>query len=270
LDEKSPNERKILMFTPLKDKVALVTGGSKGIGKGIATVFARAGIKVMIVARGEETAALTVGEIRASGGVADYFIGNVSNKADMEAAAAKTVAVFGGIDIVCANAGTAAVAKIDEMSEDQWDRVLDINLKGMFFTIKSCLPELKKSETPRIILTSSVTGAFTGYPGWTHYGASKAGMLGYMRSASVELAKYQITVNAVLPGNVSTEGLSNMPEAYIASATAAVPLKRLGAVEDIGNTALFLATKEAGYITGQSIVVDGGQILPETFEAIDC
>lgn len=256
------------MFTSLKNKVALITGGSQGIGKGIATVFARAGIKVMIVARGEKKAVAAVEEIQKNGGTADYFIGNVTSKTDLKNAADKTAELFGGIDIVCANAGVASVAKIDEMSEEQWDNVIDINLKGMFFAVTGCLSKLKKSETPRIILTSSITGAFTGYSGWTHYGASKAGMLGYMRSAAVELAKYHITVNAILPGNINTEGLTNMPEAYISSAEASVPLKRLGSVEDIGNAALFFATKEANYITGQSLIVDGGQILPETPEGV--
>jgi 3-oxoacyl-[acyl-carrier protein] reductase len=257
------------MFTPLKDKVALITGASKGIGKGLATVFAKAGVKVLVVARGEDAAALTTAEIRTAGGTAEFFIGDVSSKADMEAAAAKAVECFGGIDIVCANAGVFPSAKIAEMTEDQWDSVFDINLKGMLFTIQSCLPEIKKSQCPRIILTSSITGVVTGYPGWAHYGATKAGMLGFMRTASVELAKDGITVNAVLPGNIMTEGLSGMGEDYIKSMASSIPLKRLGAVEDIANAALFLATKEAAYITGQSIIVDGGQILPETLEALD-
>ncbi len=108
----------------------------------------------------------------------------------------------------------------------------------------------------------------TGYPGWTHYGASKAGQLGFLKTASMELARYNTTINAVMPGNIVTEGLEGLGQAYLDTMAASIPLKRLGAVEDIGNAALFFASDEAGYITGQQIIVDGGQILPESLEAI--
>jgi 3-oxoacyl-[acyl-carrier protein] reductase len=118
------------------------------------------------------------------------------------------------------------------------------------------------------VLTSSITGPITGFPGWTHYGATKAGQLGFMRTAGIELAKYGITVNAVLPGNIISEGLQRLGDEYLKTMAAAIPLKRLGEAEDIGNAALFLASKEAGYITGQTIVVDGGQTLPESLDAL--
>jgi 3-oxoacyl-[acyl-carrier protein] reductase len=121
----------------------------------------------------------------------------------------------------------------------------------------------------RIILTSSITGPITGYPGWSHYGASKAGQLGFMRTAAIELAPRNITVNAVLPGNIFTEGLAGLGADYIASMEASIPLKRLGSVEDIANAALFLASEEAAYITGQTITVDGGQTLPESLGALE-
>ena len=122
-----------------------------------------------------------------------------------------------------------------------------------------------------MILTSSITGAITGISGFSHYGASKAGQLGFMRTAAMELAKHQITVNAILPGNILTEGLNHLGQEYLDAMAAAIPLKRIGDIEDIANTALFLASKEAAYITGQSIVVDGGQTLPESLSALeDC
>ena len=127
-------------------------------------------------------------------------------------------------------------------------------------------PYLKKSSQGRIVITSSITGPITGFPGWTHYGASKAGQLGFLQTAAIELAKYGITVNAVVPGNIVTEGLEGLGEDYLKTMTASIPLKRLGSVEDVGYAALFLASKEAAFITGQTIVVDGGQILPETLE----
>ncbi|MEP6827378.1 MAG: SDR family oxidoreductase, partial [Aestuariivirga sp.] len=144
----------------------------------------------------------------------------------------------------------------------------DTNLKGTFLSVQAAVPYLKKSIQGRIVITSSITGPVTGYPGWTHYGASKAGQLGFMRTACLELAKYGITVNAVMPGNIMTEGFIANGEAYIKSAEAAVPLKRLGTPEDIGHAALYFASKEASYVTGQTIVVDGGQIVPESQDAL--
>ncbi|HYC33980.1 MAG TPA: SDR family oxidoreductase [Gemmatimonadales bacterium] len=119
-----------------------------------------------------------------------------------------------------------------------------------------------------MVLTSSITGPVTGYPGWTHYGATKAGQLGFMRTACIELARYGITVNAVMPGNIMTEGLQGLGQEYLAAMAASIPLKRLGSVEDIGHAAAFLASGEAAYITGQTLIVDGGQVLPESLDAL--
>jgi len=154
------------------------------------------------------------------------------------------------------------------MSGDDWDLVSDTNLKGTFLSVKAALPYLKKSGQGRIVVTSSITGPVTGFPGWTHYGASKAGQLGFMRTACIELARYGITVNAVMPGNIRTEGLADLGAEYEASMAASIPLRRIGEVEDIGHAALYFASREAGYVTGQTIIVDGGQILPESLEAL--
>ena len=154
------------------------------------------------------------------------------------------------------------------MTEEVLDQVLGVNLKGTVFSVQACLPALARSGRGRVILISSITGPITGFPGWTHYGASKAGQLGFMRTAAIELAPSRITVNAVLPGNIITEGLAELGEDYAAKMAAAIPLRHLGSVDDIGYAALFLATEEAGYITGQTIVIDGGQVLPETPDAI--
>jgi 3-oxoacyl-[acyl-carrier protein] reductase len=154
------------------------------------------------------------------------------------------------------------------MAPEEWSQVMDTNLKGCFLSVKACIPALKKSSQGRIVLTSSITGPVTGFPGWTHYGATKAGQLGFMRTACIELAKYGITVNAVLPGNVKTEGLAGLGADYEKTMAASIPLKRLGTVDEIGYAALFLASKEAGFITGQTITVDGGQIVPESLEAL--
>ncbi len=154
------------------------------------------------------------------------------------------------------------------MSPESWDEVMNTNLKGTFLAIKACLPHLKQSNQGRIIITSSITGPVTGYPGWSHYGATKAGQLGFMRTACIELAKYDITVNAILPGNIVTEGLQGLGQEYLKTMAASIPLKRLGSVDDIGHTAAFFASREAAYITGQTIIVDGGQVQPESLEAL--
>jgi 3-oxoacyl-[acyl-carrier protein] reductase len=145
---------------------------------------------------------------------------------------------------------------------------MNTNLKGTLFSVQTCLPELKKSAAGRVVITSSITGPITGFPGWSHYGASKAGQLGFIRTAAIELAKYGITVNAVMPGNILTEGLEDMGDDYLTQMASSIPLKRLGSVEDIANAMLYFASEEAGYVTGQTIVVDGGQVLPESLEAV--
>ena len=257
------------MFTPINGKSVVVTGGSKGIGRGIARVFAGQGAKVLVVARGLEAAEAAAGEINASGGTASAFRADVSKWEDMEAMAGAAVERHGGIDVLCANAGVFPDAKLRDMTAEQWDEVLGTNLKACFLSIKACMPHLGASGAGRIILTSSITGPLTGFPGWTHYGASKSGQLGLMRTAAIELAKDGITINAVLPGNIATEGLADLGEAFLATMAASIPLRKLGTVEDIGNAALFFASKEAAYITGQTIVVDGGQTLPESLEALE-
>ena len=257
------------MLTSVEGRSVIVTGSSKGIGKGIATVFANQGARVLIVARGLSDAEATAAEIRESGGTASAFSADVTKSEELDAMAAAATERHGGIDVLCCNAGIFPQSHLENMSSDEWDLVLGTNLKGTFLAIKSCLPHLKKSSCGRIILTSSITGPITGYPGWTHYGASKSGQLGFMKTACMEFAKYGITINAVMPGNIITEGLMGLGEDYLETMAVSIPLKRLGSVADIGNAALFFASDEAGYITGQTIVVDGGQTIPESVEALE-
>ncbi|SDA87595.1 3-oxoacyl-ACP reductase FabG [Mesorhizobium qingshengii] len=253
------------MTQSLKGRSVVVTGGSKGIGKGIARVFALSGAKVAIIARHLDQAEAAAAEI---GHGAFGVAGDVTSLAGIETAFAAAAARNGGIDVLCANAGIFPQARLEDMTSEQWDEVVDTNLKGTFHAVKAAVPYLKKSDQGRIVLTSSITGPITGFPGWSHYGATKAGQLGFMRTACIELAKYGITVNAVMPGNIITEGLVGLGEDYQKTMAASIPLKRLGTVEDIGHAALYFASKEAGYVTGQTIIVDGGQILPESLEAL--
>jgi 3-oxoacyl-[acyl-carrier protein] reductase len=256
------------MFNSLKGRSVIVTGGSKGIGRGIALRFGSAGCKVLVVSRKLSEANAVVAEIAAAGGSALGLAADVSRQADMQAMAEAAMGAFGGIDILCANAGIFPAARLGTMTEEDFDAVIGTNLKGTFLSVSACLSAMRAKKAGRIILTSSITGPVTGYPGWSHYGASKAGQLGFMRTAAMELARDGITVNAVLPGNIATEGLAGLGEDYVRGMEASVPMRRLGSIMDIANAALFFASDEAAYITGQSLVVDGGQILPESLAAL--
>jgi len=258
------------MFTSISGYSVIVTGGTKGIGKGIARVFARAGANVLITGRDEVSAKSACAELTAlGGGTVTYLIAEVSSKADCDRVAATAIERNGGIDVLCANAGIFPDSKLATMSEADMDLVFGTNVKGTMLSVQACLPALQNSGHGRIVLTSSITGPITGFPGWSHYGASKAAQLGFMRTAAIELAPKGITVNAVLPGNIATEGLADMGLEYRKAMEASVPQGRLGEVDDIGNAALFFATKEAAYVTGQALVIDGGQILPESLAALE-
>jgi 3-oxoacyl-[acyl-carrier protein] reductase len=256
------------MFTSIKGRSVVVTGGSKGIGNGIAQVFAAQGAKVMIASRGEADGNAAVEKLRAAGGTAEFCQCDVSDWDSVQNMVNTTVSSFGGLDVMCANAGVFPQTKMIDMDPAEWDQVMATNLKSAFLSVKASIPHFEKAGGGRVVLTSSITGPVTGYPGWAHYGASKSGQLGFLKTACMELSKYNVTINAVMPGNIYTEGLQDLGEDYLNTMAASIPLKRLGDVKDIGNAALFFASDEAGYITGQTIIVDGGQILPESLEAM--
>ena len=185
---------------------------------------------------------------------------------DMENMARKTAEKHGKIDILVHNAaGIYPPKRIDSMTEAEWHEAIHTNLDGTFYAVKSVIPFMKQQNYGRIVFTSSISGPRVGLPTKCHYTASKGGMNGFMKTIAVELAKYNITVNAVEPGNIETEGLAkaNDPK-IIEQRIAPIPMKRLGSPEEVAYAHLFLASDEARYITGQSIIVDGGQTLPET------
>ncbi len=253
----------------LRSTSVLVTGGSKGIGRGIAAVFAAAGADVAIAARSVAEVTAAAAELtRLGGGTVAGFGVDVRDPQSCAELAAAVVERFGGLDVLCANAGIFPEAPLDTMTPGQLTEVLDVNVKGTVYAVQACLGALTASGRGRVVLTSSITGPITGFPGWSHYGASKAAQLGFMRTAAIELAPRGITVNAIMPGNIRTEGLVDLGEDYLAGMTRAIPAGALGTPEDIGYLAAFLATVEAGYITGQAIAVDGGQVLPESPDAV--
>ncbi|HEY1277370.1 MAG TPA: 3-oxoacyl-ACP reductase FabG [Thermoleophilaceae bacterium] len=252
------------MFTPVTGRTVLVTGGTKGIGKGIAGVFAGAGANVVLVGRGREQGEAAASELGGS-----FLQADVSKAGDCERMADEAAERFGGIDVLCANAGVFPDVKLADMTEADIDEIFATNVKGTMLSVKACLDALERSGHGRVIVTSSITGPITGYPGWSHYGATKAAQLGFLRTAAIELAPRGITINAIMPGNIETEGLAELGEEYRRKMEASIPQGKLGKVEDIGHAALFLATDEASYITGQTIVVDGGQVQPESMMALE-
>lgn len=256
------------MFTSVAGRSVIVTGGSKGIGFGIAQVFATAGANVMICGRDAGSLRRAAESLGGLAGTVDTAIADVADPQSCRDMAARARRRFGGIDILCANAGIFPSVRLEDMSPHALETVMKTNFNGTVYAVQACLPELESSGRGRIVVTASITGPFTGYPGWSHYGASKAAQMGFIRTAAMELAPKKITINAVLPGNIRTEGLEELGQDYMDRMAATVPQGRLGEVTDIGYAALFFATEEAAYITGQSIVVDGGQVLPESLMAL--
>ena len=242
----------------LTDQVAIVTGAARGIGRGIASVLAAEGARVVVVDLDGAFATQTAEEL---GGVA--IAADVTDRVSLEAMAARVTAELGRIDIVAANAGIYPFADLNELTEEMWSRVMDVNVGGAVRTVQACLPPMRERGYGRIVLTSSITGPVTGQVGFAHYGASKAAMLGFMRSAAVELARSGITVNAVMPGNVSTEGFADTSDEHQRRMLSSIPMGRYAEPEEVGWAVRFLASPEAGYITGQTLIVDGGQVLPE-------
>ncbi len=249
----------------LDRKIAIVTGAGKGIGGGIARVFASAGARVLVVDVDEKWAIKTVDKIKETGGEASFLRADVSKEGDMVQMAEAAVERYGRIDILCNNAGIfTRMARIEEMTAEDWDTILNVNLRGAFLAVKACVPHMIKQKFGRILITSSITGNRTAIVGLSHYAASKGGINGFIRNIALELAEHNITVNGVEPGNIVTEGMLDVVgEEWIKVNEAVIPLGHLGEPEDIGHAMAFLASDGARFITGQTIVVDGGQILPE-------
>ncbi|MFB7936582.1 3-oxoacyl-ACP reductase FabG [Streptomyces sp. NPDC056049] len=259
----------MIRTTPWQERSVVVTGGTRGIGRGIAELFARRGAAVLLAGRDEAKAREAAARLAGATGGRVTGLGMDLRDADaVEAMAAEAERRHGHLDVLCANAGIFPEKPLREMTAADIDDVMAVNLRGSILAVRACLPAMERAGRGRVVLTSSITGPTTGYAGWSHYGASKAGQLGFLRGAALELAPLGITVNAVLPGNVRTEGLAALGEEYLRRMTASIPLGRLGETEDVAHAVAFLASDEAAFITGQTLTVDGGQTVPESLDAL--
>jgi 3-oxoacyl-[acyl-carrier protein] reductase len=241
----------------LKDRVAIVTGSGQGIGQAIAFTLAQKGARVVVSDVGEETALETARQIEAAGLEARAVRTDVSDPDEVLRLVETTVREFGRIDILVNNAGIARSATLLKLSEEAWDEVLDVNLKGVFRTTRAAARQMIPAKYGRIVNISSIYGR-TGTIGDSNYAASKAGMIGFTKSTARELARYNITVNAILPGMIDTPLLRGIPDKYLQPMIEEIPLQRVGTPEDIAYVAAFLASDEASYITGATIEVTGG------------
>ena len=244
----------------LTDKVAIVTGASRGIGEAIAKQLSSCGAKIILIARNSDQLVAVKETIISNGGIAESMAGDVSNLNSISEIVTNTIDKWGRIDILVNNAGIARDNIIMRMKEDDWDSVMNINLKGCFNGIKSVARPMIKNKAGRIINITSVIGQI-GNAGQSNYAASKAGIMGLTKSMAKELGSRNITVNAVAPGYITTDMTNELNDEVKEQMKSSIPLGRLGTPDDVANLVCFLASDASEYITGQTFNVDGGMVM---------
>jgi 3-oxoacyl-[acyl-carrier protein] reductase len=243
-----------------KEKVAVITGASRGIGRSIALALAAQGATIVAVDMDQASTEAVVAELQAAGGKALAVVGNVTVSADVERMIEAATEAFGRVDILVNNAGITRDGLLMRMKDEDWDAVLNVNLKGAFLCTRAAFKVMSKQRYGRIINIASVVGQM-GNAGQANYCASKAGLIGLTKSNAREMAKRSITVNAVAPGFIATAMTDALSDKVRSELTAQIPLERLGSADDIANAVVFLASEAAGYITGHVLSVNGGMYM---------
>lgn len=244
----------------LTDRVAIITGGSQGIGKATAQRFARAGAVVVVADVNEDAGAETVEAIEADGGSASFVAVDVSDMEQAQAMVDHAIDQHGGLDVLVNNAGITRDATLKKMSEEAFDQVVAVNLKGVFNCTKAAIAPMTDGGGGRVLNAASVVGLYGNF-GQTNYVATKSGVIGMTKTWARELGRKGITVNAVAPGFIETPMVDTVPQKVLDQLTGRTPLGRLGTAEDIANAYLFLASDDASFITGAVLSVDGGLVL---------
>ncbi len=249
----------------MTQRTALVTGGTRGIGRGIVERLAGHGYRVAFSGRDQAAGESVVAEIVASGGTAAFLDADLRNADSVQELADAAAEELGGLDVLVHSAGIYPEHSLGDMTLADWHDVIDTNLTSALLLAQATVGYLAASSSGRIVLISSITGPRTGISGLAHYGASKGGLEGLMRALAVELAPRGITVNAVAPGTILTDSLAELyaQPGLMESVTAIIPAGRMGLPADIAAAVEFLASPDAGFVTGQSLIVDGGQTIPE-------
>ncbi|MDO5308054.1 MAG: 3-oxoacyl-[acyl-carrier-protein] reductase [Planctomycetia bacterium] len=248
-----------MISVDLTGKIAVVTGATRGIGFGIAQAFAKAGAQVACIGTNAEKLNESVAKINAEQGVAKAYICNVADSQAVNETAKTILADFGRVDILVNNAGVTRDMLVRRITDEQWNDVINVNLSGTFFMTRAFVESMRKSKWGRIINISSISGLI-GNKGQANYSASKAGVIGFTRTISKELGNRNITVNAICPGFVETDMTAVLDPIYVQGIKDRIPVGRIGYPEDIANAALFFASPDSSFVTGQILTVDGGLI----------